>query len=146
MTTEERFWSKVRITPGCWEWIGGRGDGYGCFWYRKKPGKAYRYSYEIHKGPIPPGLEIDHLCRNRACVNPDHLEAVTTVVNVMRGEGFSAKNKRKTRCPKGHEYTPENTIILKPLKRGGGPRRECATCRVVWARINNENYRKRHQA
>lgn len=88
----DRFAEKVALTPGgCLEWVGGKAaNGYGLFAARanRHSGKkimAHRWSYEYHVGPIPPGLDLDHLCRNRACVNPDHLEPVTRQVNVLRG-------------------------------------------------------------
>lgn len=75
-----------------------------------QPG-AHRAFYEHFRGPIPEGLTIDHLCRVRRCVNPDHLEPVTRGENSLRGEGPAAQNARKTHCPRGHEYTPENTRV-----------------------------------
>ena len=86
-TVEGKFWAKVRRTVGCWTWQGyvRRRDGYAGFKWNGKTGAAYRFSYELHNGPIPDGLQIDHLCRNRACVRPDHLEAVTGAINVARG-------------------------------------------------------------
>lgn len=110
MNAETRFWPKVNKTETCWEWTAYRGkNGYGQFGLAPKQLiYAHRYAYTLLVGPIPEGTEIDHLCRNRSCVNPEHLEPVIHAVNVQRGEGgkyWSAK----THCPRGHEYTEENT-------------------------------------
>lgn len=109
------FWTRVRQVGDCWEWAGTRGsNGYG-LWLL--PGRvsamAHRVAYEEMVGPIPEGLSLDHLCRNRACVNPDHLEPVTVRVNNLRGESPWARNARKTHCLRGHEYTPDNTAMRK---------------------------------
>ena len=82
-----RFWSKVNKSDSCWEWTGLTvGNGYGRFWDANtgRMALAHRLAYEMVRGAIPPGLHIDHLCRNRKCVNPEHLEAVTQRVNNMR--------------------------------------------------------------
>jgi hypothetical protein len=96
--------------------------------YGRLPGRkmvlAHRAAYEECHGPIPDNLVIDHLCRNGLCVNPIHLEAVTNVINIMRGDGAPAKNARKTHCHKGHEFTKENTHTS-PQNR-----RICKTCRA----------------
>jgi hypothetical protein len=82
---EARFWSYVTKTEGCWEWKGAKdGDGYGHLGVAGSVVGAHRYAYELLVGPIPEGLHLDHLCRNRPCVNPDHLEPVTQAVNVGR--------------------------------------------------------------
>lgn len=95
---------------GCWRWTGAfQNAGYGQ--YGKPPVLAHRWAYELHVGPIATGLVIDHLCRNRWCVNPKHLEVVTLAENILRGESLPAKNKRKTHCPKGHPYDDENTYF-----------------------------------
>ena len=129
MMLGERFWSKVDKTDptGCWLWMAAqRGRGYGCFTIGKgKPRYAHRLSYEETKGAIPRGLDIDHLCRNHLCVNPDHLEAVTRAENLRRGVGFPAEEFRRMCCPKGHPLSGAN---LDPysLRRG---HRVCKTCK-----------------
>lgn len=112
VTAEQRFWAKVIKTDRCWLWIGYvRSDGYANFMgHNGAPGYAHRFSYELARGPVPPGLHLDHLCRVRHCVNPDHLEAVTPRVNTLRGVGPSALNAGATHCVRGHEFTPENTL------------------------------------
>lgn len=121
----ERFLAKVREAEnGCHEWTAGQnGRGYGVFAYgtRANPNGrsnsnmgmvlAHRWAYEYFVGPIPEGLTIDHLCRNRLCCNPAHLEVVTQRENTLRGESVSALAARRTHCPKGHPYSPENTAI-----------------------------------
>jgi hypothetical protein len=125
---KEKFESKYTIAlDGCWLWLAGpHSNGYGQFHVRvgKRSYKnvlAHRFSYELAQGLIPRGLELDHLCRQRACVNPHHLEPVTTKENLLRGEGACAKNARKTYCVNGHEFTEANTRYN---KKG----RACKTC------------------
>lgn len=98
---------------------------------------AHRISYEMLIGPIPSGLQLDHLCRVRHCVNPQHLEPVTNRVNSLRGISLPAQNHRKTHCPQGHAYTPDNVYY-----HGAGNRwRICATCQK--ARSTEYKRRKR---
>lgn len=107
-----RFWSKVDLDGpgGCWLWTAGdNGEGYGRFWTGTGSMQAHRFAYELLVGPIPEGLQIDHLCRVRRCVNPAHLEPVTQRENILRGTSPQAKNATKTHCPKGHPYNEENT-------------------------------------
>jgi hypothetical protein len=121
----ERFWSKVAAASnGCWLWTGSRySNGYGYFWLRRgRSALAHRVAYELAAGPIDEGMELDHLCRVRHCVNPAHLEAVTHRVNDLRGVGVSAINAAKTHCPAGHPLSGDNLYVA----RG---KRQCRTCR-----------------
>ena len=103
--------SKSKKVNDCIVWQGALIEGYGRIYKDKNHRftRVHRVMYEAIKGKIPKGLVLDHLCRNRACVNVDHLEAVTDRVNLSRGFGASALNARKTHCKRGHEFTPENT-------------------------------------
>jgi hypothetical protein len=121
-----RKYPLVRITKsGCWEWNPVCASGYGM--YRKGSALmvAHRFVYDKLIGKIPEGKELDHLCRNRRCVNPNHVEPVTHRENLLRGIGPSAKNKVKTMCPNGHKYTKENTGIS---KNKYGYYRRCRAC------------------
>jgi hypothetical protein len=115
------------MPPGeCVEFDGCKSDGYGKVWIKGRLYLAHRVAWEAAHGPIPPGMCIDHLCRNRACVNVNHLEAVTRRVNVLRGFGPCAKNARKTKCKNGHALEGDN---LRKKPRGG---RACRTCFNAW--------------
>jgi len=135
----QRFREKVYLPPcedDCWLWIGGRKGGntaYGQFYVSPTQRHAYahRVAYEALVGRIPRGLRLDHLCENPPCINPSHLEPVTNSENLRRGFisrfGVAHHNLRKTRCPQGHEYTPENTYL-------NNGRRTCKTCALARAR------------
>lgn len=135
-TPEERFWSRVAITPSCWLWTGTVGShGYGVIKIGGRAGPVlltHRVVYEWLVGPIPDGLTIDHLCRRTLCCNPQHLEAVSTRTNTLRGTSPSAINARKTHCKGGHEFTPENTYLS---KKG---HRTCKTCHVAWLKASRQ--------
>ena len=130
-TLTERFWDKVRVTDSCWEWTGARVAGYGEFWLDGRVQRAHRVAYEALVGPIPDGLQIDHLCRVRSCVNPAHLEPVTLAENVRRGNG-GLHNRVKTHCPHGHAYDEMNTYITKRGHRGCRRCDALAKARTYW--------------
>lgn len=109
-TLPQRFWSKVDTSGECWLWRGAKdGQGYAEFFFDCRQLAAHRLIYEALVGPIPAGLTIDHLCRNRACVNPAHLEPVSNRVNILRGEGITAQQARQTHCKNGHAFDLFNT-------------------------------------
>ena len=120
-----RFWVRVEQgANGCWEWQGSlSSSGYGQVKRGGKHFMCHRIAWEDIKGPIPAGYEVDHLCRNRRCVNPQHLECVSHKENCLRGISPWAKNAKKTHCPQGHEYVEEN--IFRYRNKG----RECLTCK-----------------
>lgn len=143
-----RFLALVRIVPdgGCWEWQGSRSkDGYGQFvldgrrGHKKIRVSPYRWIWEFtHNQPMPEGTEPDHTCNNRKCCNPAHIEPVTHSENQKRsyqrgrkrtGRDYTAR-PRPTHCPRGHEYTPENTMPGKALK--------CRACNRAWCIARNE--------
>ena len=114
-----RFWNKVAIhDSGCWNWVAGHGNGYGSFWINGENRCAHALTYElVYPKPLK-GFCLDHICRNRQCVNPQHLEVVTLGENVLRGIGITAQNRSKTKCPNGHPYD---------MKYGTG-KRGCKAC------------------
>jgi hypothetical protein len=124
-SVESQVWlmADIGTEDECWPWSGGTSTGYGRLWV---PGvghvPAHRISYEALRGPIPAGLVIDHLCRNRACINPAHLEPVTLKENILRGEGMAARRARQTHCKRGHPLSGAN------LYRYRDGRRDCRAC------------------
>lgn len=129
-TPEERFWTRVEKTPTCWIWLGRKSaTGYGQFDIGNRTEQAHRWAYKRYIGPIPDDLPLDHLCRNRACVNYERcLEPVTSWENTHRSPiAPAAVNARKTHCPKGHPYDATNTRWYRHV--GGWIARQCWTCR-----------------
>ena len=124
--------SQVYIAnTGCWMWQGPLSNGYARFKHRQVTYPVHRYLWEYVNGLVPENLELDHLCRVPACVNPEHLEAVTHRENLMRGVRGNSFNTSKTHCPSGHEYTEENTYIPP-----GKAERQCKQCRKELQVVN----------
>jgi HNH endonuclease len=120
---EMDIWRQVVVVDSCWWWTGClTNHGYGVASWNGKQRPAHRVFYELRKGPIPEGLAIDHLCRNRSCVNPDHLEAVTLRTNVLRGISPAAIAAKLTHCIRGHELSGEN------ISYRNGTQRRCRVC------------------
>jgi len=137
---EPRFWPKVvkgEDPNSCWQWIGAKSV-YGMISFEGKNENAHRVSYILKNGKVPPGLQIDHLCRNKLCVNPDHLEAVTGRTNTLRANGPTKVNAMKTHCWRGHEFTKENTRLQKSKY---GFHRVCKKCN----HINLVNWRAKNR-
>lgn len=127
----DRIFARVAYEDGCWQWRGCTSDGYGLISVDGKDRKPHRLVYEALVGPVPAGHVIDHLCRNRACCNPLHMEVVTDGENKRRGVS-GANNALKTHCPQGHEYTEHNTITV--LRADGDFRcRRCRACELARA-------------
>jgi len=121
---EERIFPRVIRGPGgCWLWTGGKSDGYAMARIQGTMYKVHRLIYEELVGPVPAGLELDHLCRVRCCLNPEHLEPVQKRTNILRGEGACAVHARKVTCLQGHPLSGDNLYI----EPGGG--RRCIACR-----------------
>lgn len=170
-SVSERFWAKTRIAVDCdcrlcavtsdparkcIVWTAGKKEkGYGTFWDGTRNIRAHRFSYGLTVGPVPTGLQLDHLCRVRDCVNPAHLEAVTHEENQRRGlrgvlggitRGQRASTPRReptpaTHCHQGHELTPDNSYWQPPSRTRPGGRRRCRTCRTALSRASRRRAR-----
>ncbi len=136
-------WDRInaKIEPGdfwddgtrCWNWTGARNkSGYGMVYLNGRRRQAYHATWELMNGPLPAGVEIDHLCRNPRCVNPLHLEPVTRQENIRRSDNFAGRHARQTHCKRGHEFTEANTYVS---ARG---ERVCRKCRA------DREYARRH--
>lgn len=139
LPVEERFWRMVARTDGCWLWTGSTTvAGYPRLSIGSRTTHtrgqvfAHRFSYELHRGPIPVGLTLDHLCRQPRCVRPEHLEAVSLHENVLRGTGLGAANARKTYCKRGHLLDDANNLPY--AKRQGI--RACRICHTERSRLS----------
>lgn len=146
----DRFWCYVIQSGACWLWVGNkRPNGYGRFWTGETYTGAHQWSYEHFVGPVPDGCELDHLCRVRHCVRPDHLEPVDHRTNVNRGavthtalrtkptHEYGKGQRQKTHCPQGHEYSPGNTYVTPDN------RRMCRMCTLDTKRRYRERQRRR---
>lgn len=145
LSLKDRILNKVKKTPSCWIWMGGKDSaGYGRTYIGgKAEGKsiyriAHRIIYELFRGTDISGLELDHICRNKICVNPDHLDPVTHLENVRRGISGQYLRKR-THCPSGHEYSTSNTSFYKNM-------RSCKTCKRIKRRNRRQKIARHGQA
>lgn len=132
------FWGKAAVgaPEDCWPWQRSLRDGYGVYWNGKKNVAAHRFAYSIACGSLQDGLVIDHLCRNRACINPNHLRQVTNRQNLVENsEAAAAAGVAKTHCKRGHELSGAN------LRFNSSGTRRCRTCDAAW----NREYRARRK-
>lgn len=136
-TILERFELKYCPEPntGCWLWIGCcNPKGYGNFTYNSRTRSAHRVSYEFYVGPVPDGLTFYHKCRQRCCVNPDHLEPVTNKENILRGDGACAAKARAITCKNGHLLVDKYSSTGRFVQRW---------CRICWVQQRRENRHKK---
>jgi hypothetical protein len=133
---EDRFWARVNKTDDCWLWTSYTVVGYGRFYIDEHPLLTHRLSWFYSTGAFPPkGLEMDHLCRVRRCVNPAHLEVVTPRENQRRGFSATGKNAQKTHCLRGHPFAGDNLLTRANGERG------CRTCKLDWQRADRARKR-----
>jgi hypothetical protein len=129
--TEERFWALVDKTGSCWVWTGSVNATTGYGRAGSMGASTHAISWSLLRGPVPEGLQLDHLCRVRICCNPDHLEPVTPRENLMRGQTLAAANAAKTHCSRGHEYSDTNTHVSPQRRR---------KCRICMAAASKDAY------
>lgn len=130
----DRFWSKVDKTPTCWNWTAGKYvDGYGIFGFNGGVVRSHRFSFEIVNGKIPTNHEIHHKCKNKLCVNPEHLEAITHKNHQRLYNNLIKSQLTRTYCPQGHEYNKKNTYVYH--KSGS---RYCRICRNKYANLSHK--------
>ena len=132
-TLTEACFAHVEKTDYCWNWTGWTDNGYGRICHQYTRTSAHRFVYELYNGEIPKGLQIDHLCRNRKCVNPEHLELVTCKENIHRGQGHAGIHFRMKRCINNHELIGHNLYITPD------GRRQCRQC----GKLRGLKYRKK---
>jgi len=149
ISREEKFWSKVdkNSNPlGCWEWTGYiEPEGYGQTFWKDRLQRVHRIAWFLTRGSIPKGKCLDHLCRNKKCVNPDHLEVVTLKENTLRGFGLTAQLARQTHCKRGHPLSGEN-LYEKII--GDRIERNCRACKKMYFaqwRAKNPDYWKEYE-
>jgi len=139
----DRIASRIAIDHGgCWIWMASLNHrGYGKFSVieggKRKYKNAHRIVYEFCCGPVAPNLDMDHLCRTRQCVNPDHLEPVTRGENIRRGD-TGLRNASKTHCLRGHAYTEDNIYIVRRTNKPGMVGRRCRICELAKAKVARE--------
>ena len=139
---KRKLWEKVKREGDCWVWTGTVANrGYGSIHHEGRNGYLpHRLSWELLRGPSPEGLVLDHMCQNRRCVNPCHLDPVTNRVNILRGKSIAAQNFIKTECINGHEFSQKNTRIRKDGSR------ICKECERERLRKFRENQKlKKHR-
>lgn len=131
LSVEEYFWYRVDFSGKCWIWTKAKdSSGYGTLAWRGKTRGAHRVAFKLAYGYLPDkNYQLDHLCRNRLCVRPSHLEIVTSRQNTLRGSGLSAIYARRSHCSRGHLYTETNTLWH--VTKGRRPARRCKECRKL---------------
>lgn len=144
-TPVERLFEYMMPEPnsGCWLWMGKTSNGYGIIGLaNRKRMAAHKFSWELVHGKVPDNLVLDHLCRVRCCVNPDHLEPVTNKENILRGVSVSAVYAKRSHCKSGHEYTAENTAWSK----GRDSETRGRQCRACWREKARRRYHQKADA